>query len=478
MNQKEEIDQLIFEMNIAEDNFAFTSSIESALLVAQKEKENLIESIQSVENLKSEADKLDYVLAASVGAITGLLDIFLVGKPGESPIGDITDKWFENRVEDFSRLCGWEGDSSAIGFLEKKFKVPYDQRGAGDAGSRIFNLNPSNHHFKSLGHNPSLFGLFFSILDQFKNQSHFISEGKMISLQEASGKFVLRGNNIPSKLFCGFINWLGHLFSDVSGSSGSRGRGMGIPSPLWTWTNNVIAVKSKLGVTVSQFDKDINELALDIYSKGYDSRFQAAQAIPVFVNEILVRTVFSIRRMLKYYAITDKEERSAKALWKACEPFSNTTVKRMLTVSHGTFCLFDLSDATIRGFTKGAGSFNTTEFFLRLNIVGVGRFFISIYGEANRAIKIHKTESENQFLKKKMTVLENYMSGLEILSKLYDDKDLLLFVDELRKSDIYIQAFEKSVQLARLRKVPEDMILKSKSDIDDFFKGDNNNAKT
>ena len=31
--------------------------------------------------------------------------------------------------------------------------------------------------------------------------------------------------------------------SDVSGSSGSKGRGMGIPSPLWTWTNDIIAIK-------------------------------------------------------------------------------------------------------------------------------------------------------------------------------------------------------------------------------------------
>ena len=36
--------------------------------------------------------------------------------------------------------------SSAIRFLENKFKIPYDQRGVGDAGSAIFDLNPKNHH--------------------------------------------------------------------------------------------------------------------------------------------------------------------------------------------------------------------------------------------------------------------------------------------------------------------------------------------
>ena len=55
--------------------------------------------------------------------------------------------------------------SSAIKYLEKKFKIPYDQRGAGDAASWVFNLNPKNHHFKSLGHKSDNLGIefFFNI---------------------------------------------------------------------------------------------------------------------------------------------------------------------------------------------------------------------------------------------------------------------------------------------------------------------------
>ena len=108
-----------------------------------------------------------------------------------------------------------------------------------------------------------------------------------LSLQDADGKFELRGNSVPAKLFCGFVNWFGHLISDMSGASGSKGRGMGIPSPFWAWTNDIIVIKRQLNIPVSQFDNDINELALNIYKKGYDVRFQAAQAIPVFINEII-----------------------------------------------------------------------------------------------------------------------------------------------------------------------------------------------
>ena len=425
MNHTEGKDRFILGMSIAEEGFSFTSSIETALITAENEIQNLEETIKSVESLRPNCDKLDYALAASSGVLCGIIDIFLVGKPGESPAGDVTDKWFENRTTAFAKLCGWNGKgndplSSAIGFLEKKFKIPYDQRGAGDAASIIFELNPTNHHFKSLGHNPSLLGLFFSILDQFTNQSHFVFSRELISLQKADGKFELRGNSVPAKLFGGFVNWFGHLISDMSGSSGSKGRGMGIPSPFWTWTNDIIAIKRKLNIPVSQFDNTINELALNIYKKGYDIRFQATQVIPVFINEIIVRSVYAIRRLVKYYAITEKEERSASAMWKACEPFSNPTVKRMLTIAHGTFCMIDIGDATIRAFITGGGTFNVIEFFLRLNIVGVGRFTISLYGEAKRSVVIRKAEPEAQFARREITIVENYMSGLSLLSKLYD----------------------------------------------------------
>lgn len=478
MNHAEGTDRFVLGMSVAEDGFSFTSSIETALISAETEIQSLEETIKSVERLRPNCDKLDYALAASSGVLCGIIDIFLVGKPGESPAGIVTDEWFANRTTDFAKLCGWDGKgddplSPAIKFLEKKFKIPYDQRGAGDAASIIFDLNPANHHFKSLGHNPTLLGLFFSILDQFTNQSHFVSGGELISLQKADGKFELRGNSVPAKLFCGFTNWFGHLISDMSGSSGSKGRGMGIPSPFWAWTNDIIALKSKLNIPISQFDNSINELALSIYKEGYDIRFQATQVIPVFLNEIIVRLVYSIRRSVKYFVTIEKEERSASAMWKACEPFSNPTVKRMLTVAHGTFCMMDLGDATIRAFITGGGTFNVTEFFLRLNIVGVGRFTISLYGEAKRAVVIRKAESEAQFLRREIIIVENYLSGLALLSELYDDKELVDFLDGFKNSDMYVQAFQKSARLAELRKVSDNMILRTKPDIDLYFRGSN-----
>ena len=380
---------------------------------------------------------------------------------------------------DFAKICGWDGNSndslsSAVKYLEKKFKIPYDQTGAGDAASLVFDLNPRNHHFKSLGHNPSLLGLFFSILDQFTNTSHFISEGDLISLQEADDKFVLQGSNISAKLFCGFVNWLGHLISDMSGSSSSKGRGMGIPSPLWVWTNDIIAIKKKLYIANLEFDNAINKFALEIYKQGYDLRFETAKAIPVFVNELVVRMVYSIRRLVRFYLNNQNRDRSFELVWELCEPFSNASVKRMLTVAHGTFCLLDVGEAVAQGFIHDNESFRIDQFVMRLNIVGLVRFTFSLYGEGNRGIKLYQAKKENLSLRQEKIIIADYIDGLKILSNAYDDKNFLLFTKELKQSDMYVQAFEKSVLLAEKRNVPKNLILRNKADIDSYFKERNN----
>lgn len=146
----------------------------------------------------------------------------------------------------------------------------------------------------------------------------------------------------------------------------------------------------------------------------------------------------------------------------------NPTVKRMLTVAHGTFCLVDIGDATIRGFVTGAGSFNPVEFFLRLNIVGLGRFTISLYGETKREINYHRAKNKAIFAERQKAVLEFYISGLQQLEILYDDKEYLTLVDDIRNND-YLTAFAKSSSLAELRGVPDGKILRTKKDIDNYF---------
>lgn len=471
-----ETEVILLDIEETADGKTNFSLIDEALSQAKMEALSLDETIESVKALKPDCDKVDYALAASSGALCGLIDVFLVGKPGQSPVGNITDKWFDNRVCDFAKRCGWRGNDknpvrSAVGFLERKFKVPYDQRGCGDAGSIVYDLTPSNHHFKSLAHNPSICGLFFSILDQFTKSSHFITEDsegrpRLIEIVDADGTFELRSSNPIGKFFCGFTNWFGHLMSDVAGASGSSSRGKGIPSPLWSWINSVIAIKSKLGLSANDFDKNALELAVKNLKKGFDFRFQTTQVIPVIVNELIVRLCYSVRRLLNYLADKNQENRSLKAIWKACKPYSNPSIKRMLTVAHGVFCLMDIGDATIRSFAVGGGNFNAVEFCLRLNIIGVGRFTISLYGETKRVINYHRANRAASVAQNEKNIVENYIEGLYILKAKYEDKELLTFVDDLANSE-YIAAFNKTAALASQRGVT--FVLKNKEDINSYF---------
>ena len=136
--------------------------------------------------------------------------------------------------------------------------------------------------------------------------------------------------------------------------------------------------------------------------------------------------------------------------------------------------MVDIGDATIRGFAMGGGSFNVKEFVLRLNVVGIGRFTISLYGEIKRCTERAGVVEEVYFLRREKTLIENYIEGLKCLSAIYDDQLLLTFVDDLKNSDAYIEAFNKSIQLADKRSVPQEKILRTKSDIDSYFRRNNN----
>ena len=142
--------------------------------------------------LRDKCDRYDYLVAVGCGVIGGMVDIFMVGSPKDSALVRWTNSQVDNVVKSFAKLVGWkpsEGKenniASAIGFLEKKFQVNYDQRHTMDVDG-MFNMTTKNHHMMSLGHSPDIVGLFFSILNQFTATSTFIADGKVISIKTKS----------------------------------------------------------------------------------------------------------------------------------------------------------------------------------------------------------------------------------------------------------------------------------------------------
>lgn len=296
-------------------------------------------------------DKYDYMTAACCGIIAGLVDVFFVGVPKNSMLGGWTDAQTDKCVMSFAKMNGWNNNGnpkSAIGFLEKTFRVNYDQRHSADVGGLIQHMSASNHHMKSLAHSPSVLGLFFSLLDQFTGTSAFASSGKLITINAETAE--LQGGDIASKLFCGTANWIGHLMSDVAGSSGAVGRGSGIVMPFYELFNFY---------TFGNFNPggarmDLAQLATRAFEQGMDLRSGITQAIPVVLCDVLIRLLWSLRRHF-----------GMKKPLSQCVPNDrHDDLRVMLLVGNGALCLVDGIDALIRsGGNPLAG-------FMRLNLIG------------------------------------------------------------------------------------------------------------
>lgn len=363
---------------------------------------------------KDKCDKYDYLIAVACGAIGGMVDIFLVGSPKDSVLTKWTDEQVDNSVKGFAKMVGWsprEGNesnvASAIGFLEKKFNVNYDQRHSGDVNN-LFNMSTKNHHMMSLSHSPDIVGLFFSILNQFTSTSSFIADGKLITIS-TDNQFELRGNNFISKLFCGIANWFGHLMSDIAGSSGSRGnngRGSGIVIPFYELFGFCKFGKFNVG----KDKQDLATIATRAFQEGYDFRFGISLAIPVVITDLSIRLIWSLRRYFQY----------GKPLNECIPSKKHADLRVMLLFGNGTLCVMDGIDAGVRS----GGNFLL--FFMRLNLIAWFRFITLVLKEI--CIRLGITDSL-------LINIESYKKINEVL---------LIYLSDIEKIDIDL--FKKETQ--------------------------------
>jgi len=370
-------------------------------------------------------DKYDYLTAVVCGAIGGLIDIFLVGAPGDSVLGKWTDTQVDNAVKGFAKISGWnpragqsDNAASAIGFLEKKFQVNYDHRHSGDVNN-LFEMSAKNHHMKSLAHSPDIIGLFFSILNQFTSTATFISNGQIITINTET--FELQGGNFISKLFCGVANWLGHIMSDVAGSSGARGgsgRGSGIVMPFY----ELFSLCKFGSFRVGNDRQDLATIATRAFQEGYDMRFGLAAAIPVVITDLSIRLIWALRRYFQY----------GKPLNECIPTSKHPDLRIMLLFGNATLCLFDGVDAAIR-----SGG-NMLTFITRLNLVAWFRLVTLVLKELLIRIGIEDPIQKTiDAFKRINAALKVYLSELQKI-------DIKLFEEETRKYNEIIYAFDKT----------------------------------
>ena len=450
--------------------------------------------VQAEDWSKTKCDKYDYMIAAFCGGAAGLIDVFFVGDPLTSVLGTKVDKVADGFVQKAAQFF-WNNDKrengkprkmpqsleQCISYLEQAFPVNYDARYAKDLVGEegvLSGMRPLNHHLLSLAHSPDPIGLIFSIINQFMGYATFVDKGKIIHLvpKKTSGAIpYMQGTTLPSMLFCGVVNWMGHLLSDLAGSSSTRkpgkaGRGAGIQIPFY---------ELFLACDFGDLDgKTFAETMISVFEEGYDFRFGVTMAIPVVLNELMIKVIWTVRQKF-----------IRKKTWKESFPTKqHADLRIMLLVGNGTLCLVDGVDAAAHGVAKG----NIVSFICHLNLVGWVRLVMLILRELRIRFGPVINKALNEFVDKVMVDIctpaekERIRAFCQRL-ELYDMQLAVLlaeFVAEVEKEykELYVEIdatfdvqnslsdrAEHSVKLAQVSGVSEDRIVKSRKELDDLF---------
>lgn len=418
---------------------------EQAALDAWKANQKEIEKLNAkVEQFTNNADKLDYTIAVASGVIAGLIDSFIVGELTFNLEAD--SKWGDEKISNFVKKVaekkGWNPNASdgsiqkAVEYLEKKYPI------AADSATNIFG-GGRQHHLRDFSHHPNPLGLFFSILTQFTRKVFGTNTAGMFMVCSVPDTTYI-GNSIKAKLSLGVTNWVFHMISDLAGSSGTimKGRyGTGLPGPLLSFLKMASSLpffKNKDNVNhLSQWCSKLyngtlfanHDAAGKIIPKtaiGFDFRTEMGvaheyitggqlkkQAIPVIVNECMVRGFYLARHLhdeLKTHRIMSFKD-LADSNFRNIIPFNNRTIARMMTISTGTMVAVDVADAAIRSGVKNC--FNVynpkmyVDFVLHLNFVGIGRCAIAIGADIVMGHKLSRFESERLQLMAVQPCFEN-----------------------------------------------------------------------
>ena len=417
-----------------------------------------------IDFLTSKADGIDYSIAAVSGLLTGLVDSFFVGEVNwQEELKKASDK-FDKAVMDKAGVDTSDYDSlspeekkkrlqKAQRILEKKYPLPSDSSHKKGSSGKDAASSDNLHHIDDLCHHPTIIGFLACVISVMFNTVVIVDRNGRISFRKCNAskaqiawlwaaivltaflQWILhlvkskykenKFKELPKplrslltalasapaavELLIILNNWMGHLCSDMAGSSGSKGRGTGIPGILLS------SLKELASIYPLNKIPGLHELIDSIFLNGFDARAEAAvmqiagkQMLPVLLNEVLVRCCYFVRRLASEAKIHGKQWKEYD--WKMVLPFKHRTIVRMLTVAHGTFVAVDTADAAIR--TAISGQFVDVNSFLAkmalsINYVGIGRFVVAGFVDLGMGYRRSSKRSERMELYDKMFQVYN-----------------------------------------------------------------------
>ncbi|WP_418222943.1 hypothetical protein [Clostridium isatidis] len=372
-----------------------------------------------ITRLSNSSDGIDYMVAVASGILSGIIDSFWVGEFSFERGNAWSDETVNNFVKKVAKKQGYNGDDleGAIKYLESGVKHKnLDIKGFGAPSDSVTDKfgGGRQHHLRDFAHHPTPVGLIFSMLTQFSGKSYGTDKNGFFMIVDVENKTFI-GKDVPQKFLFGTVFWFFHMISDMAGSSSNPGAGTGLPGPLLSLLKELSALPifnslknkdgvkefslwiSKLfnGTLLAEHDENGKIIKDSAQLMQFDLRAELGvayelgrQALPVILNECIVRGFYFIRRLAT--EIKEKEIKRVSELkridWDRVKPAKNRTIVRMLTIATGTFTLVDMADAAIRGDAK--------EFLLRVNFVGVGRFAIAVATDVSMGLKRDKLRNE------------------------------------------------------------------------------------
>lgn len=339
------------------------------------------------------AGKDDYLLASTIGLITGMIDVFWVGEFSL----ENASTWGSEKVNGFvifiAKQNGFDGEDlkGAILYLEKEAKIPSDSLTYGFGGGK-------KHHFRDFAHHPSIVGLIFSLLTQFTKKCYGVDEnGQFKELPLENDSFV--GKDNYSKVIIGLIKWFLHLVSDMAGSSNTPGRGVGIPGPILSLASEIVSLLhlNELNVDSKKlyqqleniFEGKNNEekIKFDLRTEIGTFAELTKQLMPIYINRGLIKAAYIIKQFIKYIKENDidRVDLCSVTNYYSSIKWDNQCYIRMCTISSGIFTAIDVSDAFIRN--KVLDNKNTIGVIFRINFIGVLSFIIAVKNDIKYNIK-------------------------------------------------------------------------------------------
>ncbi len=428
---------------------------------------------EEIERLTNHADGLDYMVAVGSGVLTGLLDIIFVGEFSL----DNANKWGKEKTNNFvvkvAKMQGYKGDDvkGAIKYLADG-KVQNHKNGKGEKIKGWHLASDSvtaeygggtQHHLRDFAHHPTIVGLVFSMLTQFTENAYGTDTKGCFQVVPIKNKSFI-GKKLPEKFLFGVVYWVFHMISDMAGSGCGDKGGTGIPGPIVSFLKEISSLPifrnvnkkgnkefsvwiSKLfnGTLLAKRDENgkiIEKQPFDLRTEIGVAHELGKQALPVILNECIVRGFYFVRRLCM--EIKEKEIHSFSELkeidWKKVMPTKNRTIVRMLTIATGTFTAMDLVDAAVRAAPNSVDPATfIANMAVRVNFVGLGRCVVAISTDIKMGVQRSKHRNERIALYSQQI----HLLGAKVF---YKEADMWIAAESVEKTleESYV-LLEKSV---------------------------------